>query len=93
MMRFTEQDFHDAVTAATKETRLSVMEVQLAEKATTVADLALAMGCGEAKIRKALRALAAQGRLEAIQMRRTSITGVPVLIPGYLIKAAPGRGG
>jgi hypothetical protein len=91
--RWTKEDALNDLAAAFKETRLSVEEVLRAEKAATVADLVLAMDCGEAKVRKALRALAAQGRLEVIQMRRTSITGVPILIPGYLIKAAPGRAG
>jgi len=38
-------------------------------------------------------ACAAEGRLEVNPDAPTSITGVPVLIPGYLIKAAPGGEG
>lgn len=76
-MKITTDDLLDALRAA--------LELP-GETAPTVLDLTATMGCGEARVRKALKALAHQGRLETVRVRSTSITGAAIFVPGYRIK-------
>jgi DNA-binding GntR family transcriptional regulator len=77
-MKITQDDLLDALRHA--------LEAPNAGDAPTVNELQVTMGCGSAKVRRALKALAAQGRLEVVQVRRTSLTGIGILCPGYRIK-------
>ena len=85
-MRITTPDLLQALAEASRGERLSVEDVVRGEKAATVEELAQVMGCGVARVRKALKALAAQGRLEVLSRRRASISGKPILIPAYRVK-------
>lgn len=55
-------------------------------EASTVSDIMDATGRSSALVRKSLQVLAREGRLEVVQVRRPSLDGRLVPVPGYRIK-------
>jgi len=55
-------------------------------QASTMTELAAAMGFGLEKVRHLLRAVQDEGRLEVVRLRRPNLIGTTSLVPGYRIK-------
>jgi Asp/Glu/hydantoin racemase len=56
---------------------------------TTAGEMADAIGRPVAVIRKALRAVASEGRLEVVMVTRSDLTGRQQTVPAYRIKPKP----
>jgi hypothetical protein len=74
----------------TTEDLLDAMRAALATPAdgegATLAELAVAMKCGQHKARMLLRAIHAEGRLEVVRMHRQNMIGGTSVVPAYRIK-------
>jgi DNA-binding GntR family transcriptional regulator len=77
-VNISTDDLLDAIRAA--------LEAPADGEGATVHELTATMACGAGKVRRALKALSDQGRLEVVRLRRTMIDGRPSLVPGYRIK-------
>lgn len=55
---------------------------------STMYELRASMGCGDGKLRKLLKALQAEGRLECVRVYRLTLNGVMGQVPGYRVKPA-----
>lgn len=76
----TEAELLDALLAATSGTE--------PEDARTAREMAAAHGIAASRVNKALRALHAQGRLQAHWVTRTGIDGRAAKVPAYTILPA-----
>lgn len=83
------------------ESRLSISETEILDAlreafsteddpdgAHTTEELAAATGISRARIKVALRDLIRAGKAETVRVRRTSIDGRTMPVPGYRVKAA-----
>lgn len=77
----THAELLDALAAATKSTA--------PEDAKTTPELCEALGLSGARVRKALAAMQAQGRLIVHNVRRPNISGRITVVPAYTIAPAP----
>lgn len=82
-MQISRNDLLDALRAAT-----TPKEGDEGEGFRTVKELVQAMGCAEDKVRKALKVVHADGRLEVQQVRRPMIDGRIGYVPAYRMRAA-----
>lgn len=56
--------------------------------ASTIAELITTTGYGNAKMRRLLKAVQAEGRLEVVRVYRPNLMGTQSAVPAYRIKAA-----
>lgn len=77
-MKVTTDDLLDALRVA--------LEKPSEGDGITVVELANTMKCAEEKVRRTLRVIAGQGRLEVSRVRRPAIDGRLMLVPAYRIK-------
>lgn len=54
---------------------------------STLLELCDATGWGKDKVRRSLKALQVQGRLEILKVQRMSLLGVLTPVPGYRVKS------
>lgn len=77
-MRVTQDDLLDALRSA--------LTTAPSDDGFTGPELARTMGCGENKVRQALRALLSEGRLDVITLRRQGLDGRAMSIKGYRLR-------
>ena len=79
-MRVTTDDLLDALRDA--------LTVKPGDDAPTSLELQAATGLAERKLRRALAAVQAEGRLEVVMVRRVDLAGRVQSVPGYRLKKA-----
>lgn len=76
-VEITEQDIHDALAAS--------VAGNAPENARTLAEIQSMVAVGEKRLRRALGAIQAEGRLVVHKVMRRSLDGRPILVPAYTI--------